>query len=159
MNQQKLHKKLQVTVSEVPVGKIYEEYQNSFKCVVSHVNVKRIQANEFQRDKLNNDTRVLQIDYAMAYQCEYQDEVQSAMWTRGSVNLFTCAVTHSGSTNTLLICTDYKSKDKFSNGTFIEYLYQNHIPTDENIQYEIIWSDGPSSEFKVNNLYYQLYFL
>ena len=75
-----------------------------------------------------------------AYQCEYQDEVQSATWTRGSINLFTCDVTYNGSTNTLLICTDYKGKDKFSNGTFIEYLYQNHIPEDHKVRSEIIWS-------------------
>ena len=36
----------------------------------------------------------MQIDFAMAYQCEYQDEVQSALWSRQSVTLVTVAVFH-----------------------------------------------------------------
>ena len=67
----------------------------------------------------------MQIDYAMAYQCQQQSEVQSALWTRGSISLFTGAVYHKDQTKTFLICTDYKGKDKFSNGTFLEYLYEN----------------------------------
>ena len=35
---------------------------------------------------------VSQIDYAHAYQCEMQNEIMSALWTRGRVNLFTCTV-------------------------------------------------------------------
>ena len=128
----------------MPVGKVYEDYQKSFKIVVSHVNVKRIQAAEFQSDKGDNSKRVLQIDYAMVYQCEYQDEVQSALWTRSIIYL--CFNTKFCNKD---IVDRYKGKDKYSNGTFIEYLYENHIPKAANISSEIIWSDGPSSEFKV----------
>ena len=67
----------------------------------------------------------MQIDYAVAYQCQQQSEVQSALWTRGSISLFTGAVYHKDQTKTFLICTDYKGKDKFSNGTFLGYLYEN----------------------------------
>ena len=46
-------------------------------------------------------------------------------------------------------CTDYKSKDKFSKGTFLEYLYDKIIAKKDEIdEEEIIWSDGPTSEFK-----------
>ena len=41
-----MYKKLEVFI--VPVGQILEEFQNDFQCVTSHVNVKRIQAKEFQ---------------------------------------------------------------------------------------------------------------
>ena len=81
---------------------------------------KWIQASEFNQDKADPTKRVLQIDYAMAYTCEYQDEVQSALWGRGSVNLFTSAVSHNGITKTFLFCTNYKNKDKFANGKFLE---------------------------------------
>ena len=63
-------------------------------------------------------------------------------------NLFTCALTHTGATITMVINTDYKSKDKFSNGTFLEYLYDNITPKNDEAKEEIIWSDGPTSEFK-----------
>ena len=84
----------------------------------------------------------------MAYQCQQQSEVQSALWTRGSVNIFTCAVYHNDQTKTFLICTSYKGKDKFSNGTFLEYLYENELQDDDKVMKEIIWLDGPTAEFK-----------
>ena len=48
----------------------------------------------------------------------------------------------------MVICTGYKSKDKFPNGTFLEYLYDNIFPKNDEVKEEIIWSDGPNSEFK-----------
>ena len=84
----------------------------------------------------------------MAYQCEYQNEVQSTLWTRGSVNLFTCALYHRSTTKPLVIFTNYKGKDKSAIGKFLDHFYENEIPEDESIKKEIIWSDGPSSEFK-----------
>lgn len=42
-----------------------------------HVRVKWIQSASFEYDKSN--FRVLQVDFAMAYSCEYQNEVQSAL--------------------------------------------------------------------------------
>ena len=51
-------------------------------------------------------------------------------------------------TKAFVICTNYKGKDKFANGKFLDYLYENEILEDESVEKEIIWSDGPSSEFK-----------
>ena len=67
---------------------------------------------------------------------------------RGSVNLFTAAVTHKGITKTLLFCTNYKNKDKFANSVFLEHLYAHELQPDETVTQEIVWSDGPTSEFK-----------
>ena len=92
--------------------------------------------------------RVLHIDYAQAYQCELQHEIMKALWTKGSVNLFTCAVYNNSQTKTLVFGTSYKGQDKFSSGLFIETLYKEHILPNETVQEEIIWSDGPTSEFK-----------
>ena len=71
------------------------------------------------------------------------------LWTQGSVNLFTCAVFHKSTTKTLIFCTNYKGKDKFSTGYFIENLYEEDILPNDEVKTEIIWSDGPSSEFTV----------
>ena len=46
---------------------------------------------------------------------------------------------------TLVFGTNYKGKDKFSTGLFIETLYKEHILPDETVHEEIIWSDGPGS--------------
>ena len=55
---------------------------------------------------------------------------------------------HKSTTKTLIFCTDYKGKDKFSTGYFIENLYEEDILPNDEVKTEIIWSDGPSSEFK-----------
>ena len=44
-----------------------------------HINVKRIQAHDFEDDKKTSFVRILQVDFAMNYSCEYQNEVQSAL--------------------------------------------------------------------------------
>ena len=79
-------------------------------------------------------------------------QVSVALWSRESINLFTCALTHAIPTTTMIqttiLRTNYKPKDKFSNRTFLEYLYDNIIPKNDEVREEIIWSDSPTSEFK-----------
>ena len=48
------------------------------------MNTKKIQANQFEKDKTNSKARALQLDFAMGYECENHNEVQSALWSRGS---------------------------------------------------------------------------
>ena len=93
---------------------------------------------------------MLQLDFAMGYECEYQNEVQSALWSRSSVTLFTAAEVFHGQTKAYLICSDSRNKDKETILVFVEHLYDHHLLKDENMQgiEEIIWTDGPSSEFQ-----------
>ena len=69
----------------------------------------------------------------MAYSCEFQNEVQSAFWSRGSVNLFTAATMYKVQTNTYLICTDCKNKDKNAIFVFVDYLYEKFIMKGEDV--------------------------
>ena len=144
----KTYTKTVITTKNVQVGEVLDEFQETFANVKQHQNAKRIQAVDFQNDIKETTKRVLQIDYAQAYQCELQNEIMSALWTRGSVNLFTCAIYNNSQTKTLVFGTNYKGNDKFSSGLFIETLYKEHILPNETVQEEIIWSDGPKSEFK-----------
>ena len=133
---------------DVIVGEVYVMLASSFKAVLLHINTKRIQVEQLEKDKVDPTKQTLQTNYAMAYQCMYQDEVLGALWSLEGMNLFTCALTYTRPTTTMAICTDCKSKDKFSNGTFLKYLYDNIIPKNNEVKEEIIWSDGPTSEFK-----------
>ena len=54
----------------------------------------------------------------------------------------------------MVICTDNKSKDKFSNKTFLEYHCDNIISKNDEVEEDIIWSDGPTSDFKNKYIYY-----
>ena len=100
-----------------------------------------------RRTKRRSDCDVLQCDFAMAYSYDYQNEVQNALWSRKCINLFTAALySKSQVCQPLLIITDSQDKGKNSVFTFINAL------TDY-IQFEkgdmlIIYTDGPSSEFK-----------
>ena len=145
---QKFNKQLQIISKQASVGNVIDNFTEYFEEIVNLVNAKTIQAEAFQDDINDLNTRVLQIDFAMAYQYEYQNEVECALWTRGSVNLFTCALYHRSSTKTFVICTNYKRKDKFATGKFLDHLHENEIPEDDNVEKEIIWSDGLSLEFK-----------
>ena len=151
----KFYQKLHIISEEVTVGGVYEDFQQQFAGVAAHDNLKRIHTDAFQNNINDVNTKVLQTDYAMAYQCQQQSEIQSALRTRGSINLFMCAVYHKDQTKTFLICTDYKGKDKFSNGTFLEYLYENELLNGGKVLNEVIWSDGPTAEF-INKFMRQL---
>ena len=83
---------LQVVTKECCVGELVEYISDDLPSFHKLVRVKRIQEAELESDK--KTARVVQIDFAMAYQCEYQDEVQSALWSRQSVTLVTVAVFH-----------------------------------------------------------------
>ena len=132
----------------MPLGNVLDDFTECFEEIVNYVNAKRIQAQAFHDDINDPNARVLQIDFAMAYQCEYQNEVQSPLWTRGTVNLFTCALYHHSTTKTFVICTSYIGKKKFAIEKFLDHFYENEIPKDESVEEEIVWLDGLSSEFK-----------
>ena len=83
----------------------------------------------------------------MAYVCEYQNEVQSALWSRNSVQLFTGAVFYNNDCKTYQICSDTKDKGKDSIYCFIEILYGILMFENCNTDTETIFIDGPPSEF------------
>ncbi|XP_063222491.1 uncharacterized protein LOC134531000 isoform X3 [Bacillus rossius redtenbacheri] len=113
-----------------------------------HVNTKRIQHDEFEKDKANGTKRVLEVDFAMSFSCEYQNEIQSALWSRASVVLFTAAVFCNGNCKTYILCSDTNNKDKDTVFVFLDFFYTEILKENSAISEEIIWSDGPSSEFK-----------
>ena len=89
---------------------------------------------------------MLQIDFAMSYSCEYQNEIHSALWSRESVMLFTAAMTYKAECKTFLVVSDLTVTGKDTAAVFIDFLY-NHFGATDAME-DIIWSDGPTSEFK-----------
>ena len=51
----------------------------------SSINIKRTQESSFEQIKSKSDIVLIQIDFAKAYSCEYQNKIQSAPWNRGSI--------------------------------------------------------------------------
>ena len=83
----------------------------------------------------------------MAYSYEYQAEVQSTLWSRESINLFTAAFYHGeGPCKSCLVVTDSKDKGKNSVYCFLHKLVSFER---QNLKKQLnIYSDGPSCEFK-----------
>ena len=55
----------------------------------------------------------------MSYSCEWQNEIQSALWSRKNVTLFTCALLENDQTQCYIIVTDTKDKSKLFVAIFI----------------------------------------
>jgi hypothetical protein len=144
----KVYKKLECRLKEGCAGEVLQQLIDDWSVILTHVNTKRIQAEEFENDKKSENKRVLQIDFAMNYSCEYQSEIQSALWSRASVTLFTAAAITKDSCQSYLICSDTREKDKDTVAAFLFALYEGHLFPNDEIDEEIIWSDGPTSEFK-----------
>ncbi|KAK3755434.1 hypothetical protein RRG08_008009 [Elysia crispata] len=135
-------------VKEGCVGELEDEVVSGWEVVLEHVRIKRIQSDLFQKMKVAKDQSILQIDFAMAYSCEYQNEVQSALWSRQSVNLFTAAFFSGGHYDSSYVFVT-ESKDKGKNSVIIflrKFLsIEDHKKLCDKFS---IFSDGPSAEFK-----------
>jgi IS1 family transposase len=122
---------------------------DDFSTFQEHVRVKRIQSHAFETDKISSTTHVLQCDFAMAYSCEYQSEIQSALWSRNSINLFTAALySQDQACQSFLVVSDCQTKGKDAVYTFLHRIISQFEQQLEHNDSLIIYTDGPSSEFK-----------
>lgn len=140
-------KRLQRITEEITIEQVMSELHDQWDSFVKHVNLKRIQFAEHKKDQETGNLRMLNVDFAMNFTPEPQQEIQNALWSRASVTLFTAAVEMNGVDQSFLIASDCKSKDKRAVITFLDYIY-GQLPsvTDPNVT-EVIWSDGAASEF------------
>lgn len=103
---------------------------------------------EFSIDKVVTNRRITQVDFAMNFVPAQQGEVQSALWSRCQIVLFTAATFLNGHVDPYLLVSENVPKNKETVAASLDLLLQN-IPNieDPNIE-EIFWSDGAASEFK-----------
>ena len=71
--------RLQCIIQEQSIVEILDKLQQDFQSISYHIGLKRVQAEEFAKDKNNEAVRILQMDFAMNFSCEYQNEVQRAL--------------------------------------------------------------------------------
>ena len=85
---------------------------NDYPTFQQHVRIKRIQEARFLQDKAKADVGITQIDFVMAYSCEYQNEIQGALWTRATTSLFTLARSVNEEVTCHLFVLENYKKDK-----------------------------------------------
>ena len=117
---------------------------NYYPTFQQHVRIKRIQEARFLEDKAKANVCITQKDFSMAYSCKYQNEIQSALWTRATINLFTLARFVNQEVTCHLFVLDNYKKDKDAIFACLQKFHGNTTTFPE----EHIYSDGPSNEFK-----------
>ena len=108
---------LQIDQKQGCVGELKEDLFSKFSFFKEHV---RFSPQHLQRTKRGE---ILQCNFAMVYSCDYQNEVQNALWSWKCINLFTTALySKSPVCQLFLIITDSQDKGKNSVFTFINAL-------------------------------------
>ncbi len=119
---------------------------------VYHCFVKKQQSGYFQAKKMlaktDQETVVLQVDFAENYTAAYQDEIQSAHWHQKQVTVFPSVLWSDGDPESYAIVSDSLEHDKRSVATFLSKIVED-IKMKHPAMKEIhIFSDGAASQFK-----------
>ena len=113
-----------------------------------HHLIKRKQAVEFRRMKegLDDADVLLHFDFAENFSCSHQEAIQSAYWCQSQVSIFTVAVYRKDADPEMrALITDLTDHTKTTIVVYLEYLLNIYAVHGSNI---LLWSDGPSSQFK-----------
>ena len=94
----------------------------------------------------NQDTAVLQVDFAGNFSTLWQNEVQSQHWNKKQVTLFTSVVWCQNTCKSEVVISDNLSHTKDSVISFIDKLISELV--DSSVKVLQLWSNGPSSQFK-----------
>ena len=108
------------------VGELLENLVSECDIILIHINIKQIQSVQFQVALEIPNVRVLQIDFAKSYSCQYQNEMESALWCHQSVMFFSAALTCKSVCKTYLIVSYSHDKGKDTAVVFADFLY-NHF--------------------------------
>lgn len=130
------------------VKRVIELLREKATTLYRHIHTKRVQQMEFGYDKMITNRRVIQVDFAMSFNPAPQNEVQSALWSRCQIILFTAAAFMNNEVSAYLVVSEDVPKDKATVAAFLYHLLLK-LPgiNDPNIE-EVFWSDGAASEFK-----------
>lgn len=140
---------LRIVIKSGCLGELKECVMKDLPEFREHVRIKRIQSASFDEARKCVDGSVLQMDFAMAYSCEYQDESQTALWGRNNVNLFTMALFDNKDKCWSFIGITESDKNKDTIYTFVSkicaFIKEKNIGIGQKLA---IFTDGPTSEFK-----------
>ncbi|KAJ8671289.1 hypothetical protein QAD02_002548 [Eretmocerus hayati] len=129
------------------VVKLLQEKLNHFK---RHYFIDKQQSQTFRgmRVNVNETTVIVQVDFAEEFSLKMQDEAQSSYFDQKYAVLFTCCICLKGSTECIVVLSDYQSEDKFAVSYYMMlillYIKEKH----PEINFAEVFSDGAGSQFK-----------
>ena len=138
------------TIKEGFPDQLIEIIEDQFSAYLEHVRRKRIMSNEYQEDISKESNMIIQVDFAMDYNCQDNAaEIQSAIYGRRNVTIFTCAVYIQKKCNSYAVLTDADKYKSTVRQCMLRILQDVLLKFDlELVDKLIIWSDGPSNEFR-----------
>ena len=114
------HKHLSLYTKECQVNELKETLLEGFKIYQKHGQAKSMMYATFEKDKLDPNCMLMQVDFARACSCKYQNDIQFALWSHRSANLFTAATYNAeGKEESFLILTNSSGKAKNSVHAFM----------------------------------------
>ena len=132
------------------VAELKEMVENSWLFYLKHVRTKRVMSAEFQKDLMTENLLILQVDFAQDYNTkDNSKEVQSAIYGRQNIAIFTAAIFFQGKCSSYSVITDsdkYKSTIRLCMLKILKEFISTHDLAE--VDKLIIWSDGPSSEYR-----------
>ena len=146
----KVVKRVVKVYKEGCAGEQKELVQGAWGHYLEHVRIKRIMSKEFQDDLIKENVIILQVDFAMDYNTKDNSrEVQSSIYARQNVTIFTAAIRHKGVWKSYSIVTN-SGKYKNSVRVFMLRILEDFVSKTDitTIDKLIVWSDGPSCEFR-----------
>ena len=120
---------------------------------LSHVFIKRKQSAYFEyiKDNADDTTVVCQVDYAENFTLQYQDQVQSAHWSKKQISIFTAYTWLGGSGgegSSYGFVSNSTDHNKYSVIACLEILINEIASVMPDVRQIIFFSDGASSQFK-----------
>ena len=91
---------------------------------------------------------LLQIDFAENATCVMQDEIQSAHWKQKHISMYTVMWYHRNHTVSIVILSDSTDHEKRTVSAHTYEILKDITNECSDAKEILIWSDGPSSQFK-----------
>ena len=128
---------------------LFEHVKTLLPQFLEHCFVKRAQSGQYQIENhiakpLNKAEALIQVDFSENCTCMFQDEVQSAHWSK-KVSLLTAAIWFHDNLHLTVLVSDNLDYSKETITLYMDIIFEMlfHL-----VQIVSIWSDSPSSQFK-----------
>ena len=131
-------------------GDLTDIIESGYPKYLEHMQRKIILQKKFKEDVEKENCVIMQVDFAMDYNCkDNASEIQSVIYDRKNVSIFNCAIHYGNKWHSFPVLKDadkYKSTVRLC---MMRILQSFKFRVDMSvIDKVIIWSGGPSNEFR-----------
>jgi hypothetical protein len=140
------------------VKECIELLSTKIKQYLEHVFIKRKQSSYFEEMKNDSDDEsiIVQVDYAENFSVEEQDAIQAAHWSNKSISIFTAHAWAGPLNFSFALPSDNVTHDKYCVNACLEFIISELKQYLPNLNAITFCSDGAASQFKQRFLFRNL---